>query len=385
MWIMNLKIKIRVKMCETILSYAFFILPRGEFFSMFLAIREIKHEKTRYGLIIAMVTLISYLMLMMLALMMGLSNENTAAIRSWDTQTVFLNKNANENLAQSLITSQQAGKLSKHEALVGSSPVVIQRTGKAHHKQTIQFIGLDKDQYIYQDKLKIVAGHRPRNDHQITLDEELRSHGYHLGDRVKLNSLPGRYQVVGFSQDTKLNIAPVAVGSLSAWRDLKGVGPQFVASGIFTNTQVKKSRHADLSRYSVDSFIKKLPGYSAQNNTFMIMIGFLMVISFIIIAVFLYILTMQKKTEYALIRAQGIPARMLVNAALSQAFILMLAGEVISLILMAITMAAMPNTVPMMVNWPIAVLLSLVLLVIGLLGALLPVRMINKIDPLDAI
>ena len=352
---------------------------------MFLAIREIKHEKTRYGLIIAMVTLISYLMLMMLALMMGLSNENTAAISSWDTKTVFLNSNANVNLSQSLITDKQAGNLTKHEALVGSVPVVIQTTGKVHHKQTIQFLGLDQGQYIESKRLELIKGHNPQNDHQITLDEDLLNHGYKLGDRVKLNASTDRFKVVGFTKNTKINISPVAIGTLASWRKLKGVGPQFVGSGIFADRQIKKSKHADLSRYSVNSFIKKLPGYSAQNSTFMIMIGFLMVISFIIIAVFLYILTMQKKAEYALIRAQGITAKMLINAAVGQAFILMLAGEIISLLLMAITMLTMPKTVPMTVNWPIALLLSLVLLIIGILGALLPVRMINKIDPLDAI
>lgn len=353
---------------------------------MFLAIREIKHEKVRYGLIIAMVALISYLMFTMMALMMGLANENTAAIKAWGTHNVFLNSNANENLAQSLITKQQAGKLSKHEALVGTVPVVIQKADGNHpHKQTIQFMGVDSSQYIQQDKLKVIAGHRAVKDHQITLDEELRSKGYHLHDQVKMNSSSQKYRVVGFTRDTKLNIAPLAMGTLTTWRTLKGVGPQFVGSGIFTDKIVKTNRHSDLTRYSAASFINKLPGYSAQNGTFMIMIAFLMVISFIIIAVFLYILTMQKRKEYALVRAQGIPAKILVHAALSQAAILMAAGEVISLVLMAITMLVMPDTVPMLADWPLVFLLAVVLLIIGLLGALLPIRMINKIDPLDAI
>ena len=56
---------------------------------MFLAIKEILHEKFRYGLIMAMFILISYLMLILMGLMLGLANENTAAIKSWGTQTVF--------------------------------------------------------------------------------------------------------------------------------------------------------------------------------------------------------------------------------------------------------------------------------------------------------
>lgn len=56
---------------------------------MFLAIREIRHNKLRYGLIIGMIALIGYLIFMLMGLMLGLANENTAAIKSWDTQTVY--------------------------------------------------------------------------------------------------------------------------------------------------------------------------------------------------------------------------------------------------------------------------------------------------------
>lgn len=97
---------------------------------MFLAIKEIKHEKLRYSLIIAMIVMISYLMFVLMGMMLGLAGENKAAITSWDTQTVFLNKNANDNMSQSLITTDQLAnkKLNKHEALVGQAPVVIKRT-----------------------------------------------------------------------------------------------------------------------------------------------------------------------------------------------------------------------------------------------------------------
>ncbi|MCB7112232.1 hypothetical protein, partial [Agathobacter rectalis] len=70
---------------------------------MFLAVKEIRHEKLRYGLIIGMIVLIGYLMFMLMGMMLGLANENTAAIDSWDAKSVVLNKNSNISLSQSLI------------------------------------------------------------------------------------------------------------------------------------------------------------------------------------------------------------------------------------------------------------------------------------------
>ena len=47
---------------------------------MFLALNEMRHEKVHYGLIVAMVTLIGYLIFMLRGLMLGLAKANTAAV-----------------------------------------------------------------------------------------------------------------------------------------------------------------------------------------------------------------------------------------------------------------------------------------------------------------
>lgn len=119
---------------------------------MFLAVKEIRHEKLRYGLIIGMIVLIGYLMFMLMGMMQGLANENTAAIDSWDAKSVGLNKNSNISLSQSLIAKQDLPELNDHQALVGQTPAVIERAKGATDKQTIQFVGLDSSQFIYQRK-----------------------------------------------------------------------------------------------------------------------------------------------------------------------------------------------------------------------------------------
>lgn len=56
---------------------------------MFLALKEIKHEKLHYGLIVAMIVLISYLMFFLMGMMLGLQNENDAAIKEWVRKLFF--------------------------------------------------------------------------------------------------------------------------------------------------------------------------------------------------------------------------------------------------------------------------------------------------------
>lgn len=351
---------------------------------MFLAIKEMKHEKLHYGLITAMIVLISYLMFFLMGMMLGLQNENDAAIKEWGTETVFLNKNSNDNLSQSLITKNQLPTSnSKKTALVGQAPVVMKAKGAS--KESVQFIGLDDQQFIAQDKLDLTSGRKATKSNEIVVDESLKKDGYHLGDLVTLNSQSQKYKIVGFVKDAKLSVASVVYGDLATWRQLRGLNDQAVASGIFSDQQLSKSAYPKLQHYTANQYINKLPGYSAQNNTFTFMIAFLMVISLIVIAVFLYILTMQKISHYAVLRAQGIPARHLILATVTQSVILMVAGVLGGIILTLVTKIAVPMSVPVIMNWPLVSLMALALVVLGMVGSLLPVRMILKIDPVKAL
>ena len=349
---------------------------------MFLAIKEIKHAKVHYGLIIAMVTLIGYLIFMLLGLMLGLANENTAAIDAWSTKTVVLSKGANVNLNQSLIKTADLPPLKAGDSLVGQSPVVVSRQKGAAHKQSVQLIGLRADQPIYQH-LELVAGHRPQKANQVVLAANLRDKGYRLGDQIKLAGQSQTLTVVGFAKDGMLNMTPIIYGNLQLWQAVKGSN-QFVASAIFSQRHFNLDTAA-LKAYPRATYVNKMPGYTAQNKTFVAMIGFLMVISMVIIGVFLYILTMQKLPNYAVLRAQGIPAKTLTLATVNQAALLMVSGGILSLILTRLTMLGLPQSMPFLLTWPLAVGLTLALVVLGTLGALIPVKMIQRVQPLDAL
>lgn len=349
---------------------------------MFLALREIKKEKLRYGLIITMIVMITYLLFILLGLMNGLSNENTAALKSWGTRTVWLSKNANDRLSQSTLTSTQVPKYDhQHTALIGDVPGQLKRVKGAAHKESVQLVGLKKNDFIAQNKIHLVSGHWVRNNHQLVLDESLRQQGYQLGTKVSFNGTQ-KLKVVGFARDAKLNIAPIAYVNLSQWQKLHG--GSFVGSALISN-QVSHHHYSDMHRYTINQFINKLPGYTAQNTTFEMMIGFLLVISLVVIAVFLYILTMQKTKQYALLRAQGIPSEKLVGATIAQSLILIISGIVLAVILAWITVALLPAGVPVLMDphqlsWMVLAILGIVLL-----SSCLPTVMIMRIDPLDAL
>ncbi|MBD5429593.1 ABC transporter permease [Lactobacillus sp.] len=351
---------------------------------MFLALKEIKYEKLRYGLITFMIFLIAFLIYMLSSLAVGLGSENTQAVKSWDTESVVLNENSNVSLSQSILTKDQVKKsdLGKNEALVGETPAVVKHKGS--NTVSAQFIGLDQDQYIYK-KLEIVEGKKATKAHEVTVDKSLADKGYKIGDKITFNGGKVKYTIVGFVNNAKINIAPIVYGKLSTWKSLRNLSPNAVASGVISKKSNFKLNTEDVKTYSVAAFIKKLPGYTAQNMTFELMIGFLFVISLIIIAVFLYILTMQKMPNYAVLRAQGIPTKTLVGATISQSLILTISGSVLALIVMLIMVQVMPSAVPIDFAPWIMVTGLVGMIITGVIGGLIPIRSIMKVDPAQAI
>ncbi|MFR4967241.1 MAG: ABC transporter permease [Lactobacillus kalixensis] len=351
---------------------------------MFLAFKEIKREKARYGLIILMIFLISYLIFVLSALAVGLASENTQAIKSWDAQKIVLNKNSNISLSQSMLTKNDLKneKLGKKEALVGLTPIVAKSKGR----ETVsgQFLGVNKNQFIYKDQ-ELIAGRKATKSDEVTVDQGFKDSGYKLGDKLSLNNSKKKYRIVGFVKNAKINIAPIVYGNIATWKKLRAVMPNFRASFIVSQNAKYKFNHRNAKTYNVQTVINKLPGYSAQNVTFEMMIAFLFVISLIVVAVFLYILTMQKMHNFAVMRAQGIPTKTLVGATMSQSLILVFSGVVIALIGMAATIAILPASVPMSFTWWIAVAGSLGMLLMGVIGSLIPIRSILKVDPAQAI
>ena len=71
---------------------------------MFLAIKEIRYSKLRYGLIVGIMFLIAYVVFMLSGLANGLSEEFKKAIDDWDAQEIVLSEDANQVFAASQLT-----------------------------------------------------------------------------------------------------------------------------------------------------------------------------------------------------------------------------------------------------------------------------------------
>lgn len=135
----------------------------------------------------------------------------------------------------------------------------------------------------------------------------------------------------------------------------------------------------------INKFIEDLPGYKPQNLTMNFMITFLFIISATVIGVFLYVITLQKKNLFGVLKAQGFTNGYLMKMVLSQTFILALIGTLIGLVLTILTGFVLPEAVPVEFNIMTLIVFGVVLILTSLIGSLFSVLSIRKIDPLKAI
>lgn len=348
---------------------------------MFLAWNEIKHNKLKFGLIIGILVLISYLLFLLSGLANGLINMNTEGIKKWKADAIILNKDANQTVQQSVLTTSDVKGKFKEEAPLKQMGVI---ASKGNSEENAILFGVTSNSFLIP---KIKEGKKFNKDNEVVIDQSLKDKGFKVNDIINLSQSDEKLHIVGVSESAKYNASPVIFTNN---KTMEKINPAL--SSDKTNSVVVKDSHwndkkvnSDLEVIGIDDFVENLPGYKPQNLTMNFMITFLFVISATVIGVFLYVITLQKKSLFGVLKAQGFTNGFLMKMVLAQTFILALIGSLIGLILTLLTSLMLPKAVPIQFDVVTLIIFGIVLILISLVGSLFSVLSIRKIDPLKAI
>lgn len=355
---------------------------------MFLALNEIMHSKLRYALVAEVMFLIAYLVFFLTGLAYGLAQDNRTAVDKWEADSIVLSKDANSNLGMSMITKKIAEEVEggKVAYLAQTPGVVTSKDSTEEGKINVSFFGIDKNQFIMPN---LVEGKAFDNDDEAVGDISLKEeYGLAVGDTVKLSGSDKTFKLTGFTDHAKFNVSPVLYTTINAYQEIR-FEKEDTSENARINAIVVRGKISnlpeDLEQIKISKFINELPGYNAQVLTFGFMIGFLIVIAAIVIGIFIYVLTMQKINIFGVMKAQGITGGFIARSVVAQTFILSFVGILLGLLGTVGTSLVLPDAVPFQSNWLFFGVISLLMLVVAVLGALFSVRTIVKIDPLKAI
>ena len=353
---------------------------------MFLAWNEIKKNKLRFVLITGVLMLISYLVFFLSGLANGLESLNREAVDKWDATGIVLTEESDKSMPQSSMTIEDVDTLDANEiAIIGQLNAV---ATSAKNKANVAIFGIEEDSFIMPE---VTEGVSFLNENEVIASDTLLEEGFKLGDELALSSTDEVLKIVGFTESARFNAAPVLYGDLSTFQRVK-----FGEVADENKNQINAAviRTDDLSKVTIDdnfelieteTFIENLPGYTEQSLTLTFMIYFLFVISSVIVAIFLYVLTVQKISMFGVMKAQGISNRYLANSVVAQTFILAAIGVVVGFGLTLLTGAFLPAAVPVAFDLVTMMIYGLVLIAVAIVGAVFSVWTIVKIDPLKAI
>lgn len=357
---------------------------------MFLGINEIRHDKTRFILIVAVIALISYLTYFLTALAYGLATSYTQGIDAWRADGIVLQKDANNTIGRSLISESayQAiggveGPLKKARLGVANATVVLDA------KKDVALFGIDFDSFITPT---ITEGRSVKADGEVVASDALKLVGLKLGDTLTFTSKGTAYKVVGFTDHATFQTAPIVYMSLPTWRavaadiaGMSGMRDDATISAVLLRYKALRGLESGLAVQSIRDFSFTLPGYSAQVATFSTMIGFLIFIASFMLAIFIYILTIQKKSLFGILKAEGIPNRYISRSVKTQIVILVSLGMAIGVALTLVTGWALTGKVPFLVQPLFFVVITALFLFCAAVGGIASVRVVTKIDPVEAI
>lgn len=355
---------------------------------MFLATNELIKEKSRFVLIGFVIVLVSYLVFFLTALAYGLATSYTQGIDKWGASGIVLEESASNTLARSLLYE------SDYSSLVGENATVLgvaSSTVVAEENEEVAVFGIDMDSFLLPN---ITEGRLPEASTEVIVADELQDVGVEIGQGIAFKGSEQAYRVVGFTDKATYQTSPIIYLDVAQWRDLaseiagmSGMRDTTTVNAVVTKGSFDRSllKDTDLSWQSISDYSSSLPGYNAQVLTFSTMIGFLIVIASFVLAIFMYILTLQKKSIFGVLKAEGVPSRYIGWSVVIQTVILSVVGMAVGLVLTAISGFFLSGVIPFMVQpWFFVAIIGL-FLICAIIGAIASVRAVTKIDPVEAI
>lgn len=233
-------------------------------------------------------------------------------------------------------------------------------------------------------------------DGGVIVDETFKQHGVALGDSLQVTPSGQTFTVAGFTKDHKYNHLPVVFMPIPDWQTLKfaslaesgGIADPISAVAVQGADDLSETLAAALPQYDVGTrqdVLEGLPGYSSEMSTVQMILGFLFLIASLVMAAFFYVITLQKTSQFGVLKAIGAKTRTLTLDMVGQVVLLTIIGAALGAVLANVVAALIPANVPFSLSNQLVAGYSVVLVVVAVLGSLLSAARIARIDPLIAI
>ncbi|MBE7106755.1 ABC transporter permease [Bacillus cereus] len=350
---------------------------------MFLALKELKQSKLRYGLIGTIMILLSFLVLIISGLANGLSNANASSILEMKAEKFVVSEDAEGKLLRSQIKKEDVdnvlAQVSEKEAVPMHIAMSTFEKEGSSKKVDIAIFANKQDSFITP---KVIEGKAiDLEDNEIIIDESAKNKGIALNDKIVDPISKKAFKVVGFTENEMFSHAPVAYMNEKVWESI-ALPHQKEYNVIALNTDKEINNAKVVEKKEV---LQSIPGYKEEQGTLTMIIAFLLVITALLIGVFFYVITLQKTQELGVLKAIGTKNSYLANSLVVQAVFISAVALLVGIGLTLAVQTVFPESMPFLLTTTMIAQYSIIFIVISVLGTLVSLYQVLKVDPLEAI
>jgi putative ABC transport system permease protein len=378
--------------------------------AVYLAVKEIWRNRTRFLLFSMVIALITLLILFVAGLSEGLGDGNREYLQKMDAELLVYQRSANLSIASSRLERDILPNIriapGVHDVgpiSFGSGSVVL---GQGREPLKVSIIGVEPGK---PGEPPVVAGEslNRRGSDEVILDRTVAmATGMHVGDEITLRSLQGRDEqeytltIVGLTDSRKYSLRPSVFVPYLTWGKIKpGMmpGDDLDLSSSVVAVQLSNPEDTQTAIHVLEDQVpnthvvdlrtayESTPGYKEQQNTLNTQQVFALLIGVLVIGGFFQIQTLQKVPQIGMLKAIGAPNSVVATAAIVQIIVVTVLGIALGSMATLLLALGFPPTIPITFT-PQAILTGIgSILVIGPIGGFVAVRSSLKVEPLTAL
>lgn len=358
---------------------------------MKLAWKELTHSWKKYTLITLIVVLMMFMVLFLSGLVDGLGRAVSSGIDNMPAQSFVLKDDAEGLITVSSITKDQANAVSaqaQHEtATIDISRMYVSKSG-SDEKIDVTYFAIDPAGTLAPGVLEGSSLADSDSQNAIILDDDFMAKGISVGDVIRDSSTSLEFTVVGFTKDAMYSHISIGYISTETYANLMHeLNPNYRDSihAIALSDSAEAISVDGLTVMSKADVINKIPGYASEQMTIKMVDWMLVVITAVILAIFFFVINLQKEKEFGVMKAIGISMGRLSRFVIAEVGIIATSGACIAGILVWGMAQGLPATMPFYLKTQNVLVILIAFILISLAGSLISIIKVGRIDPAEII
>ena len=367
---------------------------------MRIAFAEIRRAKVRFSLLTGAVGLLVFLILFQQSLAGTLLGSFTGGLENQTASVVVFGEDARRSVEGSRVTPEQVTAVAEVDGVadagaIGASTFSAEVAGGALVDATVFGYELGGP----GAPATIVQGRAPEADGEAVASAADAADGFAIGDVVRIVPADVEIEIVGLAEDVNFNVQPTMFASYATYEalvrttnpDARGVLPSIV--GVMPDDGMDPVVVAAAITDAVegvdavdrDTAVASLPGVSSISQSFAIILGLAFVVVVLLTGFFFLIITVQKTTALTLLRAVGASSGYLLRNLVAQVVLVVGAGTVLAIGLLAVAAAAAStDAFEVRADPTVVAITSGAILGLALVASIGSMRRVLRIDPASA-